>query len=108
MKMTREQLFAAPTVVRRAEERIERGKVAVSPRAPLSQGGAIDSTLRHCHLKMRHVVAARVPLPEAHPAPADQGGIACRMKSSSNALGQSRAGSRNLPLGSLASQAKLA
>jgi hypothetical protein len=30
MKMTMEQLFAAPTVVRRAEERIERGKVAVS------------------------------------------------------------------------------
>jgi hypothetical protein len=28
--MTREQLFAAPTVVRRAEEWIERGKVAVS------------------------------------------------------------------------------
>jgi hypothetical protein len=30
MKMTREQLFAVPTAVRRAEERIERGKAAVS------------------------------------------------------------------------------
>jgi hypothetical protein len=30
MKMTREQLFAAPKVVRRADERLERGKVAVS------------------------------------------------------------------------------
>ena len=30
MKMTREQLFAAPKVVRRAEERLDRGKVAVS------------------------------------------------------------------------------
>jgi hypothetical protein len=29
MKMTREQLFAAPKVARRGEERIERGKVAV-------------------------------------------------------------------------------
>ena len=29
MKMTREQLFAAPLVARRGEERIERGKVAV-------------------------------------------------------------------------------
>ena len=30
MKMTREQLFAAPKVVRRAEERLDRGKAAVS------------------------------------------------------------------------------
>ena len=30
MKLTRERLFGAPTVVRRAEERIERGRVAVS------------------------------------------------------------------------------
>ena len=30
MKMTREQLFAAPKLARRAEERLERGKVAVS------------------------------------------------------------------------------
>ena len=30
MKMTREQLFAAPKVARRAEERLERGKAAVS------------------------------------------------------------------------------
>jgi hypothetical protein len=29
VKMTREQLFAAPKVVRRGEERIEQGKVAV-------------------------------------------------------------------------------
>ena len=28
--MTREQLFAAPKVVRRAEERLDRGKAAVS------------------------------------------------------------------------------
>jgi hypothetical protein len=30
VKMTREQLFAAPKVVRRAEERLDRGKAAVS------------------------------------------------------------------------------
>jgi hypothetical protein len=30
MKMTREQFFAVPTAVRRAEERIERRKAAVS------------------------------------------------------------------------------
>jgi hypothetical protein len=30
MKMKREQLFAAPKLARRAEERLERGKVAVS------------------------------------------------------------------------------
>jgi len=30
MRLTRERLFGAPTVVRRAEERIERGRVAVS------------------------------------------------------------------------------
>ena len=30
MKMTREQLFAAPKVARRAEERLERAKAAVS------------------------------------------------------------------------------
>jgi len=30
MKMTREQRFAAPKLARRAEERLERGKVAVS------------------------------------------------------------------------------
>ena len=30
MKMMREQLFAAPKFARRAEERLERGKVAVS------------------------------------------------------------------------------
>ena len=30
MKMTREQLFAAPKVARRAEDRLERGKAAVS------------------------------------------------------------------------------
>ena len=29
MKMTREQLFAAPKVIREAKERIERGEVAV-------------------------------------------------------------------------------
>jgi len=30
MKMTREQLFAAPKLARRAEDRLERGKAAVS------------------------------------------------------------------------------
>lgn len=30
VKMTREQLFAAPKVVRRADERLDRGKAAVS------------------------------------------------------------------------------
>jgi hypothetical protein len=30
MKMTREQLFAAPKIARRAEERLERAKAAVS------------------------------------------------------------------------------
>ena len=30
MKMTREQLFAAPKIARRAEDRLERGKAAVS------------------------------------------------------------------------------
>jgi hypothetical protein len=59
MKMTREQLFAAPKVVRQAKERIERGKVAVSAAraqaTEIAQQCAAQPRLRPTALQSLHL-----------------------------------------------------
>jgi len=57
--MTREQLFAVPTAVRRAEERIERGKAAVSEAraraTEIAQQCAAQPRLRPTALQRLHL-----------------------------------------------------